>query len=159
MKFVDEVAGLMSAEELSQISGFDFIRGILEERYPAPPICQTLNYWMVEAEPGKVTFRGRPEFGSMNPIGSIHGGWFGTLLDSCMACAVQTELPAGYGYTTLEYKINIIRPLMAGDADVLAIGEVQHVGRRTGIAEGRIVSVDGQKLYASGSTTCIVLAL
>lgn len=156
MHFVQSVAELLKPEEISAMSGFDFIQGVLTGELPAPPICKTLNYWMESAEPGRVVFRGTPSFEAMNPIGSIHGGWFGTLLDSCMACAVQSQIPKGRVYTTLEYKINIMRPLVPGSGDVQAIGTTSHVGRRTGVAEGRIVGVENGKLYATGSTTCLI---
>ena len=154
--FPESVDDLLSPQEMAGLSGLEFIQGIAKGRYPAPPICKTLNYWMESAEQGKVTFRGQPNFASMNPLGAIHGGWFGTLLDSCMACAVQTTLPKGSGYTTLEYKINIIRPLFADSPPVLAIGNASHSGRRTGVADGKIVGVEDGKLYATGSTTCII---
>ncbi|QHQ33829.1 PaaI family thioesterase [Algicella marina] len=157
MKFVEAAADLLSPSEMLSMSGLEFITGILDGRYPAPPICRTLNYQMVEAETGKVVFRGTPNFGSLNPLGTVHGGWFGTLLDSCMACAVQTHLPTGSAYTTLEYKINILRPLLHDDEDVLAIGTSVHVGRKTGVAEGRIVGTEDGRTYATGSTTCIIL--
>lgn len=158
IRYAESAADLMAPEDIASLSGLEFIQGIAEGRYPAPPIGKTLDYWMESAEEGEVIFRGRPNFASMNPLGTIHGGWFGTLLDSCMACAVQTTLPKGTGYTTLEYKINIIRPLFAESGEVRAIGTASHSGRRTGVAEGRIIGVEDGKLYATGSTTCHVFA-
>ena len=151
-----------SPEELADIdtilsrSGLEFMQDIIEGRLPGPPIGQTLGFRPVHAEEGKVIFEGTPEFRVMNPIGTVHGGWYGTILDSCMACAVQTMLKKGQIYTTLEYKINIIRPIPIGTR-VLAIGTVHHAGRSTGIADGEIKGVDDGKLYATGSTTCIVM--
>ncbi|WP_316015401.1 PaaI family thioesterase [Roseobacter sp. HKCCA0434] len=157
--FVDRVEDLPGRETIASMSGLEFITAIAEGRLPAPPIARTLDYGMESVEEGRVVFRGRPSFEVMNPIGTVHGGWFGTLLDSCMACAVQTCLPKGQGYTTLEYKVNVIRPLFANSGEVRAIGQVSHVGRRTGIAEGRIEGVEDGKLYATGSTTCMVFDL
>ncbi|MGX9349751.1 PaaI family thioesterase [Shimia sp. W99] len=137
-------------------SGLDFMQDIIEGRLPGPPIGQTLGFRPIHAEEGKVIFEGTPEFRVMNPIGTVHGGWYGTILDSCMACAVQTMLKAGQIYTTLEYKINIIRPIPIGTR-VQAIGTVHHAGRSTGIADGEIKGVDDGKLYATGSTTCIIM--
>jgi uncharacterized protein (TIGR00369 family) len=94
----------------------------------------------------------------MNPIGSVHGGWYGTLLDSAMACAIMTKVPKGSVYTTLEYKINIIKPIPI-DMQIDAIGEVSHAGRSTGTAEGRIIGTKNKTLYATGSTTCIIIPL
>ena len=156
MMFAQSAAELLSPKELARLSGIEFITGIQNGTYPAPPICKTLNFAMEAVELGEVTFRGTPNFAAMNPIGTIHGGWFGTLLDSCMACSVQTHLPRGKFYTTLEFKINILRPLFADSGDVRAIGKAAHVGRSTGIADGRIVGVDDGKLYATGSTTCLI---
>ncbi len=159
MTFATSASDLLSPEQLASLSGLEFIAGICEGRFPAPPICRTLNYWMDEVEEGRVVFRGRPNFDAMNPIGTIHGGWFGTLLDSCMACAVQTTLPRGTGYTTLEYKINILRPLFSDSEDVLAIGTCAHSGRKTGVAEGQMIGVESQKTYAVASTTCLIFEL
>ncbi|QPH52511.1 PaaI family thioesterase [Pontivivens ytuae] len=148
---------LPTREDIATRSGLDFIRDMLEGNLAAPPIAETLDYWLEEVEERRVVFRGKPAFKAMNPIGTIHGGWFGTLLDSCMACAVQTTLPKGQGYTTLEYKVNIVRPLFPHSGEVRAIGTVSHAGRRTAVAEGQIVGVEDGKLYATGSTTCMVI--
>lgn len=157
MRYAESAAELMSLDKIASMSGLDFLTGILEGRYPAPPIGQTMNFHMHAVEEGSVTFRGIPTFSVMNPIGTIHGGWFGTLLDSCMACAVQSRLPAGMVYTTLEFGINIVRPLLDDSGPVLAIGTTTHVGRRTGLAEGRIIGEADGKLYATGTTTCMAI--
>lgn len=159
MKYAQNVEELLSSKQLSEMTGLEFIQGIRDGKYPAPPIAETLNYKLVEAEFGKATFSGKPSFRAMNPIGTIHGGWFGTLLDSCMACAVQTQLKKGFGYTTLEYKINIIRPLYENSETILAIGETSHVGRKTGIATGRMIGEESGKIYATGSTTCLIFPI
>ena len=159
MKYAQSVEDLLSAEQLSEMTGLEFIQGIRDGKYPAPPISETLNYQLIEAELGRVTFSGEPSFGAMNPIGTVHGGWFGTLLDSCMACAVQTQLKKGFGYTTLEYKINIIRPLHANSEVILAKGETTHVGRKTGIATGQMIGAETGKVYATGSTTCLIFPI
>jgi uncharacterized protein (TIGR00369 family) len=101
-------------------------------------------------------FRGTPEFSVTNPMGTVHGGWYGTLLDSAMACAVMTAVPKGSAYTTLEYKINILRSIPLGTT-VDCVGVIDHVGRSTGVAHGEIRGVQDGKLYATGSTTCIVM--
>lgn len=148
---------LLSPDRLREMSGLEFIRGMVERDLPYPPICKALNYWPVEASDGRVVFRGEPTFEHYNPLGAVHGGWFGTLLDSCMACAVQTRLPKGRTYTTLEFKINVLRPIVADSGTYLAAGECEHAGRRTGVATGKIVGETDGKLYATGSTTCLVL--
>ena len=159
MKFVDDAAGLLPRDALAASSGFAFIKGMLDGEYPMPPIARSLNYWLEAVEKGSVTFRGQPGFDTLNPLGTVHGGWFGTVLDSCMACAVQTMLPAGQAYTTLEYKINNLRPLHGDGVALLAKGTVDHVGRRTGVATGQVIGAADGKLYATGSTTCLVFEI
>ncbi|MCC6008653.1 MAG: PaaI family thioesterase [Rhodobacteraceae bacterium] len=143
-------------EDLAGLTGLQIMRAMLEGRLSGPPIAATLDYRLHAVDEGRVEFRGAPAFGMLNPMGSTHGGWYGTLLDSAMGCAVMTRLPAGRGYTTLEYKINILRAVPLG-MEMAAIGESRHAGRSTGVADGRIVGVEDGKLYALGSTTCLVL--
>jgi uncharacterized protein (TIGR00369 family) len=157
MKIAQSSAGLPTLEQIAAKSGREFMEAVLNGEFAAAPIGITLGFAVHEIGDGRAVFRGEPSFSVYNPIGSVHGGWFGTLLDSCMACAVQTALPKGKTYTTLEFKVNIIRPLFASSGPVLAIGDATHVGRRTGVAEGRIVGEQDGKLYATGSTTCIIM--
>ncbi|QDC08845.1 PaaI family thioesterase [Oceanicola sp. D3] len=147
---------LASFEQLTSMSGLAFMRGILSGEIAGPPISEVMTYWLDEVEDGRVVFRGAPEFAHANPMGGTHGGWYGTLLDSCMACAVMTKVPQGSWYTTLEYKVNITRAIPVG-CEVLAIGETQHVGRSTGVARGEIVGVEDGRIYATGSTTCMIM--
>lgn len=140
------------------MSGLEFMQKVQSGDLSAAPIAATLGYELAEVSEGRIVFRGAPGVAAMNPIGTVHGGWYGTLLDSAMACAVQTKVPKGSVYTTLEYKINIIRPVPVGMLTD-TIGEVQHVGRSTGIAQGRIVGVEDGKLYATGTTTCIIMKM
>lgn len=149
---------LPSQDELLSMSGLEAMQRMQRGESSGPPISKLLNYRLTEVEDGRVVFRGEPEFASTNPMGTVHGGWYGTLLDSCMACAVMTKVPKGSVYTTLEYKINILRPIPLG-MEVEAIGVAQHVGRSTGIANGEIRGVADGRLYATGSTTCIVMKL
>ena len=157
MKRAVRMEDLPRPEQMAGMSGLEFMEALREGRFAGAPIAQTMGYDLHEVGEGRVVFRGVPSFSVYNPIGTVHGGWFGTLLDSCMACAVQTTLPKGKGYTTLEYKVSIIRPLFEGSGPVLAIGDVTHSGRRTGLAEGRIVGEADGKLYATGTTTCLVM--
>lgn len=147
---------LPSIKDILAMSGLEFMERIRDGRLSGPPIARHLNYKLLEVEKGRVVFRGTPIFDAMNPVGTVHGGWYGTLLDSAMACAVQTTLPKGSLYTTLEYKINIVRSLDIG-TEIDAVGVTQHSGRSTGVATGEIRGVADGKLYATGSTTCIVL--
>lgn len=138
------------------MSGLDFMRAMLEGEVAGPPIAGEMGYRLDSVEEGRVVFRGTPEFRFANPMGALHGGWYGTLLDSCMACAVMTRVPQGSVYTTLEYKINITRVIPMG-MEILAIGTSQHAGRSTGVAVGEIRGAEDGKLYATGSTTCMVM--
>ena len=151
-----EAKDLLAMEEILEISGFEMMQGILSGVYPPAPISKILNYKLHAVEEGKVVFRGAPTVDCRNPMGTLHGGWYGTLLDSAMACAVMTTLPAGKIQTTLEFKVNIIRPIPIG-ATVDAIGLVEHSGKSTGVAVGSLVDVKTGKLYASSSTTCIIM--
>ena len=151
-----EAQDVLSMAEILKIPGLDMMQGILEGIYPAAPIAKILNYKVHAVEKGKVVFRGAPNLESRNPMGTIHGGWYGTILDSAMACAVMTTLPAGKIQTTLEFKVNIIRPIPTG-LTVDAIGIVEHSGKSTGVAVGSLIDIETGKLYASSSTTCIIM--
>ena len=138
------------------MSGLDFMQKMLVGDLPRPPISGVLDYWLETVEEGRVVFRGTPAFAHTNPLRTVHGGWYGTLMDSCMSCAVMTTLPKGSYYTTLEYKVNITRTIPLG-MSVLAEGVVHHAGRSTGVANGTIKGADDGKLYATGSATCLIM--
>jgi len=156
--FAASPADLADTETLLSLSGLAFMEAIRDGTLPNPPIARTLNYRVEEVEDGRVTFRGAPLFDHCNPMGTVHGGWYGTLLDSCMACAVMTKVPKGSVYTTLEYKVNIIRPIPL-ETEIVAEGTTSHAGRSTGVAEGTIRGAADGRLYATGSTTCIIMDL
>jgi len=149
---------LLNPNQITEMWGLEFMTGILNGELPGPPIAETLGYHLHSVEPGRVIFRGTPEFATTNPMGTVHGGWYGTLLDSAMACAVMTGVPQGSVYTTLEYKINILRSIPLG-MGIDCTGVTEHVGRSTGVARGEIRGIEDGKLYATGSTTCIVMNL
>lgn len=141
--------------ELSQRSGLDIFNAIFSGELPPPPIGETLDYIPVHMEYGIAVFQGRPQRKHYNPLGTVHGGWFCTLLDSAVACAIHTTLPVGKAYTTLELKVNMLRALTEATPLVRAEGKIIHVGRQTATAEARIVGPDG-KLYAHATTTCLI---
>ncbi len=147
---------LLSQAEALKLSGLEFMQAILDGKNPGPPIGATMGYTLHSVEEGRVVFRGAPAFKVTNPMGTVHGGWYGTLLDSAMACAVMSKIPRGSVYTTLEYKVNILRAVPL-EMEIDCIGEADHVGRSTGVAHGEIRGVADGKLYATGSTTCIVM--
>ncbi len=155
-RFVPGPEKLVTGSELADLTGLEFMRGILEGSLPSPPICGVMGFRLSAVSRGEDTFAGAPSFEHCNPHGTVHGGWYGTLLDSAMACAYMTTLPRGAGYTTLEYKVNLVRCIPLGKR-VEATGTVAHSGRTTGVATGQIRSPEDGRLYATGSTTCIAM--
>lgn len=140
----------------SALSGLDIMQAMIRGEMPGAPIADLLNFTIGEVAQGRVSFTGTPKETMTNPMGTVHGGWYGTLLDSAMACAVLTTVPAGHVYTTLEYKVNIVRPIPLG-TEIVATGETLHSGRSTGVATGEIRGSADGRLYATGSTTCIIM--
>ena len=151
----DDPAALAAAARA--LSGIEFLRAIRDRRLPAPPIAQLLGFDLVEVEPGHAVFECTPGEQHYNPIGVVHGGLAMTLLDSAMGCCVQSMMPAGSGYTTLEAKTNLVRAITSKSGKLRAIGKLVHLGKTIATAEGRLEDGDG-KLYAHATTTCIVLS-
>ncbi len=145
-------------DTLLSMSGLDFMLAMKAGRISRPPISALMAYTLDEVEEGRVVFRGKPEFQHTNPMGGVHGGWYGTLLDSCMSCAVMTKPPKGSVYTTLEYKVNLTRAIPVG-GEILATGCIDHAGRSTGVAHGEIRDAKTGRLYATGSATCLIMKL
>ena len=133
----------------------EMLQPVFAGELPQPPIGDTLDFVPIRMLPGEAVFQGRPQRRHYNPLGTVHGGWFATLLDSAVGCAIHTTLPAGQGFTTLELKVNFVRALNQGVPVVRAEGKVIHLGRQVATAEGRIVGPDG-KLYAHATTTCMI---
>lgn len=143
------------AEAARGLTGLEFLRKVAAGELPRPPIGALMNFGLAELGEGRAVFTAEPAEYHYNPIGVVHGGLAATLLDSAMGCAVHTTLPAGAGYTTLEIKVNYVRPLTAETGEVRCEAEVVHVGGRTATAEGRVLDSQG-KLYAHATTTCII---
>jgi uncharacterized protein (TIGR00369 family) len=150
--------GLIGTDQLRELDGIDLFRGMLDGRFPAAPITETLGFRLHEAEPGRVVFAGEPERRHYNPIGSVHGGFAATLLDSAMSCAVHSHLKKGSGYTTVEFKVNFVRAMTDATGTVYCEGKSINVGSRIGTAEGRIVDSTG-RLYAHGTATCLIFPI
>ena len=150
--------GVAGLEQLAGKSGLEIMRALLAGELPRPPISGTLDFTLIEVEHGRAVFQGRPLERHYNPLGSVHGGWFATLLDSALGCSVHTALPAGKSYTTLELKVNMLRALSSRVGLVRAEGKIIHVGGQVATAEARLVDAAG-KLYAHGTTTCLVFDL
>jgi len=155
--YANTAADFPSRETLLSMSGLAFMQGMLAGRLPHPTISHVLNYHLTEVAPGRVTFAGSALIEQTNPVGAVHGGWYGTLLDSALGCSVMTCVPQGYWYTTLEYKVNITRALPL-NTEVIAEGLVDHAGKTTAVAHASIRGAADGRLYATGTTTCIILA-
>lgn len=147
---------LTDRETLLGLSGLDFIRKMIAGELPQPPIFGTMNFRLTEAGHGRVVAEGAPQFAHLNPMRGVHGGWYGTLLDSTLGCAVMTVLPVGSIYTTLEYKVNLTGAIPL-DRPVTSEATVSHAGRTSAVAEGTIRDPETGKLYATGSTTCLIM--
>jgi uncharacterized protein (TIGR00369 family) len=147
--------GLADEAAVAGRSGLELMEAFLAGELPMPPISQTLDFVLIAAGPGRAVFQGRPLLRHYNPLGFVHGGWHATLLDSAMGVAVHTALPAGRGYTTLELKVHLVRALTERVPLVRAEGRLIHCGQQVATADARLTGPDG-KLYAHGSTTCLV---
>ena len=141
-----------------QMAGIDYLRAMMDGTLPPPPALLTLGVTMATVDDSRVTMAMEPGEHLYNPLGSVHGGMIATLLDSVMGCAVHATLPAGRGYTTLEFKMNFIRPVSIRTGTVTGVGTVVHTGRQSAVAERRVLDASG-RLYATASTTCLVFDL
>ncbi len=150
--------GVTPTEVMASMAGIDFVRAMFDGKLPAPPIMQTIEPFDSKAEPGHIVFYSTPGLRHYNPIGSVHGGYAATLLDSAMGLAVHSMLPAGTGYTTLEFKISFIRGMTKDTGPVRSEGRTLNVGRRAATAEARITDTKG-RLLAHATTTCLVFEI
>lgn len=147
---------MQGAQAAKTMSGLEYLQSIQDGINPLPPICQTLDFDPVSMEDGKAVFSVIPSEFHYNPIGVVHGGLLSTLCDSAMGCAIHTKLAAGVGYTTLELKVNLVRPVTAKTGKLVCTGTVIHVGRSVATAEARVEDAQG-KLYAHATSTCMIL--
>lgn len=149
------LSGVFDVEVLRSRTGLELLQAIVSGIFPQPPIGQLMDFNLIEAAHGRVLFKGSPSAAHYNPIGSVHGGYAATMLDSCMGCAVHSALPLGSGYTTLEFKINYIRAMTTATGEVFAEGKIIHLGKRSATSEGYLRDGAG-KLLAHATTTCFV---
>ena len=147
--------GLTPLAEAAAMDGLAFLRAMLAGHLPAPPVCEVAAIRMVSADPGHVVFEGDPDARFYNPLGTIHGGWTSTLMDTVMACAVHSVLKAGQAYTTAEFKVHFVRPVLPATGVIRAEGRIVHAGGRIATSEGRMTDARG-KLLAHGTETCFV---
>ena len=145
-------------KEAFSMAGAAFLRAIAERKLPPPPIANLMGFDIEEVGEGRVIFGVEPQEYHYNPIGMVHGGLAATLLDSAMGCAVHSLLPEGRAYTTLELKVNFVRPLKHDTGRVQAIGKVIHLGGKVATAEGSLIDRAG-KLYAHATTTCLLVSV
>ena len=145
---------LVDKAQIAAMSGLDYLQHLLDSER-TPPIAALLDFKLVRIEPGRAVFAGTPSEFHYNPIGAVHGGFAATLLDSALGCSVHTTLKPGLAYTTIELKVNYVRPLRMTTGVVSCEGQVIHVGSRIATAEARLTDAAG-KLYAHGSTTCLI---
>ena len=150
--------GVLPLADVVAMGGAELIAAWRDGRVLPPPICAVLDFSLIEAAQGTVVFSGRPSRRFLNPIGTVHGGWIGTLLDSCMGCAVHTTLEPGEGYTTVEFKVNFVKAVTERTGEVRAEGRVTSRGRRIATSEGRLVDGKGTVL-ALGTTTCLIMPM
>ncbi|MEU3825001.1 PaaI family thioesterase [Streptomyces sp. NPDC029080] len=140
-------------------TGIQLARMSLDGRLPQAPICGTLGFRLVAVEDGAATFEGEPGEHLFNPMGTVHGGFMATVLDSALGTAVLTALPAGRAYTTVQLGVNLVRPVLATTATLRCAGRAVHVGRTTATAEARLVGAADGRLYAHATATCAVFPL
>ena len=150
--------GVARPDQLTGKTGLQLMQGMLDGELPYAEIAQTLDFMLIEVGPGRAVFQGTPLQRHFNPMGSVHGGWFATLLDSALGCAVHTLMPPGRGYTTAELGVNMVKAITPKVQRVRAIGTVIHAGRQLATAEARLVGPDGT-LFAHATTTCLVFDL
>jgi uncharacterized protein (TIGR00369 family) len=155
MNIAGKTYGTVSAERRKEMSGLEFVQGLVDGTLPLNTIAQTLGYDVTEVVSGRVVVTAQPSGIHLNPAGTVHGGFAATLLDSCMGLAVQSTLEKGTSQTTLEFKISLLRPITPETGAIKAEGNVLTRGRRIGTAEGRITDANG-RLLAHGTTTCLI---
>jgi uncharacterized protein (TIGR00369 family) len=147
--------GVVTPDILKSYDGLGFLRGIVDGTLPQPPIAEMFGFRLIEASDGGAVFEGMPEFRHYNPIGSVHGGFAATLLDSAAGCAIFTTLAKGDAWTTLELKINYVRGMTKDTGPVRAEGRIIHRGRTVATSQADIKDRAG-KLYAHATTTCMI---
>jgi uncharacterized protein (TIGR00369 family) len=153
-----EGTGVLPLVEVASQAGLDLLAAMRDGRVPHAPITGLMDFWLTHVEKGHVVFTGRPKKKHYNPIGTVHGGWISTLLDSAMGCSIHSTLASGEAYTTLEIKINFVKAVTTATGEVRAESRVTSRGRRVATSDGRLVDAAGNVL-ALGTTTCLIFPL
>jgi uncharacterized protein (TIGR00369 family) len=147
--------GVVPLDQIVARTGLEFLTGMIDGKLPQPPMCATLGFHLAEVADGYARFDGEPEFRHYNPIGTVHGGFAATLLDSALGCAIFSTLAKGEAWTTLELKLNFVRPISKDTGTVRAEGRTIHRGRTVATSEGTVKDKSG-RLYAHATTTCMI---
>jgi uncharacterized protein (TIGR00369 family) len=155
-RYSEHKHGVVSRDVLTAESGLAFLQGLIEGAHPPPPFSRATGIYLTSVSEGRAVFTGVPSEEFFNPIGTIHGGWTSALLDSAMACAVHTTLKPGQGYTTVEMKINFVRPILPSSGPLTCEGNLIHRGGTLATSEGKLFDAS-RKLLAHGTETCIVI--
>lgn len=150
--------GLARPEQIAGKTGLEMMQAMLKGEIPFAAIAKTLDFTLLSVGPGVAVFQGTPLAQHLNPLGTIHGGWIATVLDSALGCAIHTMMPVGRSYTTAELSVNYVRGVTPKVQRVRAEGKVIHCGRQLATAEARLVGPDGT-LYAHATTTCLVFEM
>ncbi|GGF19432.1 thioesterase [Aliidongia dinghuensis] len=150
--------GLVPREEAARLSGLDFLRGLLEQRLPAPPFAEAADVWPVSVEPGRIVFEGAPSARFYNPMGIVHGGWIALLLDTAMGCAIHSALTAGQSFATTDMHTSFVRAVTERTGTLRCEGTLLHLGGRVASAEGKLFDGEG-RLIAHGTETCSIMDL
>lgn len=150
--------GVLDPGAVADLTGLEIMQRMIAGRLPRPPISVAMEFELLDVAPGSALFAGTPGGRFLNPYGTVHGGYVATLMDSAMTCAVQTTVGAGFGVTTVEFKVNFVRPVPVDVGRLRATATAIHSGRRLGTAEGKLLD-DRDVLYAHGTTTCMVYPL
>lgn len=145
----------IKTEARGRLTGLEYMQRVMTGEVPPSGMGHLMNFHLVEVSEGHAVFTIQPDERHYNGLGIAHGGMAATLLDSATGCAINTMMPAGKIFTTLEMKVNYVRPMTRATGEVRCEANVIHVGGRTATAEGRIVDRDG-KLYAHGTATCML---
>lgn len=154
----DSKFGLIPHDVWRETSSLEVFEQMIAGKLPQPPIAKTLDFRLAKIEKGRAEFVGRSKADYYNPLGTTHGGYIATLLDSAMGCAIQSTLPAGKGSTSLEFKVNFVRPVFEKTGTLTAVGEIINAGKQIVTAEAKLID-DADKLYAHATTTCFLFDL
>jgi len=153
-----QFTGVVPLELVAKEGGLSVMQGILDGRLPGAAMAKTLNFWLSKVEEGLIEFTGAPNADHLNPLGTVHGGWAATIMDSALACAVMTTLAPGEGYTTVEFKLNLTRPVLPDMGELTCEGRMVHRGKTIATSEAYLRDGSG-KLLAHGTETCAIFPI